>query len=127
MWRREAGFTLIEILVALSILAIALMAAMRAAGQGTTNVAELRTRTLAGWVAENVLATHRARGDWLPVGEQEGKAVEGGMEFVWRENVVATPNASFRRVDIQVFAAGDPGYAVAKLTSFVTNPATATP
>lgn len=127
MRRGESGFTLIEILVALSILAIALMAAMRAAGQGTTNVAELRTRTLAGWVAENVLATHRARGDWLPVGEQEGKAVESGMEFVWREKIVGTPNNSFRRVDIQVFAASDPAYALAKLTSFVTNPGTGAP
>ena len=62
-WRcgKRAGFTLIEVLVALAIVSIALMSALRAAGQGTNNVGELRSRLLAGWVAENLLAEHRAR------------------------------------------------------------------
>ncbi|MNC92357.1 putative type II secretion system protein I precursor [compost metagenome] len=60
---RQAGFTLIEVLVALAIVSIALLAALRAAGQGTTHAGDLRARLLAGWVAENRLAEHRARGD----------------------------------------------------------------
>jgi general secretion pathway protein I len=43
-------------MVALAVVAIALIAALRAAGQGTSNAGELRARTLAGWVAENQLA-----------------------------------------------------------------------
>ena len=64
-WRcgKRAGFTLIEVLVALAIVSIALMAALRAAGQGTTNVGELRSRLLAGWVAENMLARVEHRGE----------------------------------------------------------------
>jgi len=49
------------VLVALAIVSIALMSALRAAGQGTNNVVELRSRLLANWVAENRLAEHRAR------------------------------------------------------------------
>ena len=56
------GFTLVEALVALAIISIALISALHVAGQSTANVGELRARLLAGWVAENMLAEHRARG-----------------------------------------------------------------
>lgn len=119
---RRAGFTLVEVLVALAIVSIALLAALRAAGQGTGNVGELRSRLLAGWVAQNLLAEHRARGDWLPPGIHRGRAREGGMEFAWREEVVATPNSAFRRVDVFVFAAPEESRELAHYAGFVVNP-----
>jgi general secretion pathway protein I len=123
-WRcgRRAGFTLIEVLVALAIVSIALLAALRAAGQTTSNVGELRSRLLAGWVAENLMAEHRARDDWLPLGMQRGKEREGGIELAWREEVIATPNPAFRRIDIFVFAAPEESRALAHLTGFVVQP-----
>ena len=105
-----AGFTLVEVLVALAIIAVALMAAARAASLGTTNVSELRLRLFAGWVAENVLAEQRARGEWLPPGTYQGRAQQANMDFTWRENVSLTPNIAFRRVDIFVYVApAEPG------------------
>lgn len=118
---RQGGFTLVEVLVALAIISIALMSALGAAGQGTQNVGELRSRLLAGWVAENRLAEHRARENWLPLGVQRGTETEGGTEFAWLEEVVATPNAAFRRVDIRVFAPGDESHTLAHLAGFVVN------
>lgn len=120
-WRcgKRTGFTLIEVLVALAIVSIALMSALRAAGQGTINVGELRSRLLAGWVAENLLAEHRARRDWLPLGIQRGTGREGGHDFVWREEVIATPNPSFRRVDVRVFATAEESHSLAHLAGFV--------
>ena len=118
----RAGFTLIEVLVALAIVSIALLSALRAAGLGTNNVHELRSRLLAGWVAENRLAEHRARGDWLPLGSQRGTGRQGGLDFAWREEVVATPNSSFRRVDIRVFAANEESHSLAHLVGFVVYP-----
>lgn len=119
---KRAGFTLIEVLVALAIVSIALLAALRAAGLGTNSVSELRSRLLASWVAENLLAEHRARGDWLPLGLQRGTGRQGGRDFVWREEVVATPNSSFRRVDIRVFAANEESRSLAHLVGFVVHP-----
>jgi general secretion pathway protein I len=119
---RRAGFTLIEVLVALAIVSIALLAALRAAGQSTANLGELRARLLAGWVAENRLAEHRARGDWLPLGVQRGSELEAGIEFGWREEVVATPHPAFRRVDVFVFAAPEESRTLARYTGFVVNP-----
>ena len=116
------GFTLVEVLVALAIVSIALLAALRAAGQGTASVGELRAHLLASWVAENLLAEHRARGDWLPPGIQNGNAQEGGIEFHWREEVMATPNPAFRRVDVYVFAVPEQSRALGHFTGFVVKP-----
>jgi general secretion pathway protein I len=116
------GFTLVEVLVALAIVAIALAAALRAAAQGTNAASELRSRLLAGWVAENRLAEHRARGDWLPLGIARGAQRQGGVEFAWREEVIATPNPAFRRVDVFVSAPADESRAIARLTGFAVQP-----
>lgn len=113
------GFTLVEVLVALAIVTIALLAALRAAGQATTAVGELRLRLFAGWVAENRIAEHRARSDWLPVGIGRGTQSQGGIEFGWREEVIATANPAFRRVDVFVFAPAQESRALARLAGFV--------
>ena len=120
--RPGGGFTLVEVLVALAIVSIALLAALRAAGQGTNAVGELRMRLFAGWVAQNRLAEHRARGEFLPVGIARGTQSQGGVELVWREEVIATPNSAFRRLDVFVSAPADESRALAHLTGFVVRP-----
>ena len=123
-WRdaRRDGFTLVEVLVALAIISIALLAALRVAGGGTSSVGELRARLLAGWVAENLLAEQRARGEWPSPGIRRGAQRQGGIEFAWREEVIGTPNVNFRRVDIRVFAAPEEAHSLAHLIGFVVNP-----
>ena len=122
MPRLRAGFTLVEVLVALAIVSIALMAALRAASQGTNAVGELRLRVFASWVAENRLAEHRARGDWLALGIGRGTQTQGGVELAWREEVIATPNPAFRRVDVFVSASAEESRTLAHLTGFVVLP-----
>lgn len=118
----NSGYTLIEVLIALAIISIALLAALRASAQGSTNVGELRSRMLAGWVAENRLAEYRARGEWLPTGTRRGSARQAGIDFVWREEVSATPNPAFRRIDIYIHASPSDAHALIHLAGFITQP-----
>jgi general secretion pathway protein I len=113
---------LLELLVALAVLAIALMAALRASSAGVQNTAEIRNRLLAGWVAQNRLAEHLARRDWLPLGEVRGDENQGGVRFGWEEKTIGTPNFQFRRIEIRVFAEQQPDHTLARLSGFIVKP-----
>lgn len=120
--RKIRGFTLLEMLVALTVLAIALLAALRASSAGVQNTAEIRNRLLAGWVAQNRVAEHVARRDWLPIGLAHGEESQGGVRFLWEEKILGTPNYQFRRVEVRVFAEQEPDQALASLTGFMVKP-----
>jgi len=114
------GFTLLETLVALAILAIALAAVMRATGASTNHAEAMRMRVLADWVAQNRLAQHAARGDFLPPGIQNGEETQAGIRLLWKEDIGVTPNPAFRRIEVSVYAPDDPEYALRRLTGFLT-------
>lgn len=101
------GFTLIEVLIALAIVAIGLGAAVRASTQLVAGAEALRLRTLAGWVAEDRLSLHLASRSWPTPGSSEGRAVQAGLGFVWRDRVSATEDASLRRLEVTVWAPGE--------------------
>ncbi len=115
------GFTLLECLVALAILAVALTAALRATGSTAQSAVMLKEHTLASWVAQNRLAELRALDIWPNLGSREGEAEQGGYRYRWRETTAATPNPLFRRVDVQVFRQGG-NQPLASLSSFVARP-----
>lgn len=113
----ERGFTLLEVLVALAIAAITLTAAMRAGGSLAANAAELRARTYAQWSAENRLAQIRVSGEFPPLGIRSWNCSQGPIQLRCREEILATPNAAFRRVELYVEQLPD-GHRLARLTGF---------
>jgi general secretion pathway protein I len=113
----ERGFTLVEVLVALAIVAVALTAALRASAGATDSALEFRQRLLAGWVAENRLAEY-SFGRWPEIGEQEGAAEQAETRFRWRETVAATSSPLFRRVEVRVYASGDTQHVLAHLIGY---------
>ncbi len=117
--RRASGFTLLEVLVALAVLALAVTAAVRSNALGLTTAETVRLKLLADWVAENRLEEHRARRDWLALGVSEGVTRQGGESLGWRESVTETPNPRFRRVEVQVFRDGAQREGLTRLEGFV--------
>lgn len=120
--KRHRAFTLVEILVAMAILAIALAATTRAASLATDNARETRARLLATWAAGNRVAEMRARG-LFPAPTSTSTAIEqGGLPLVIRETVTDTPNPTIRRVDLSVADARDPGRVLLLHTAFLVQP-----
>lgn len=115
----QKGFTLLESLIALAILAIALAAVLRATGASTNHVDALRERLLADWVAQNRLALHAGRSDWLPVGSQQGEASQAGLTFIWDEKISSTPNPAFRHIEVSVATQQEPQHALRHLSGYL--------
>jgi general secretion pathway protein I len=102
MPRRPRGFTLMEVLVALAVLAIALTAVMRTLAQAIDATATLRERHVALWLAQNRLAEHQMRRDWPAADTRDGDIEFNGQKWFWREQVSTTPDAAIRRIEITI-------------------------
>lgn len=97
------GFTLIEVLVALGIVAIALVAGLQATAALTHNAQRQSDVLLAHICAENELTKMRLARQMPGVGDTEQPCEQAGHTFRVRLLVAPTPNPSFRRVDASVF------------------------
>jgi general secretion pathway protein I len=113
------GFTLVEILVAIAILAVALAATTRAAGVATDGALETRQRLLATWAAENRVAELRARRIFPAAATTRLTTEQGGMSLVIDETVTETPNPAIRRVELSVAEARDTARVITRLTAYV--------
>ena len=120
--KRPGGFTLVEILVALAILAIALAATTRAAGLATDGARETRARLLATWAAGNRIAEMRARSLYPSPAVTTTPVEQGGLAFVIRETVEDTPNPTIRRLELAVSDAAEPGRVLATQVAFLARP-----
>jgi len=116
------GFSLLEMLVALAIVAIGLTAALRASGVGIEGVGEYRNHMLALWLAENIVAERTARGDWPSPGTTTSEEVFANHRFVVQQEIKTTPNRRFRRLDVRVADREEPGRTLQHSAAFLTSP-----
>ena len=102
--RNARGFTLLEIMVALAVLALAMGALVKTASNYTSNQTYLRDRTMTTWVARNVLAQHQLENQWPRVGERKGTLEMGWQEWEWLAKITQTEEEKLRRIDVEVRA-----------------------
>lgn len=99
---RLRGFTLIEVLIALAVLAIALSAVIKGVSANVNNAAHLRDRMLAHWVVMNKLAELQVDAVFPVPGVSNGTALMAEQEWAWQVTVSNTPDPSVRRLDVEV-------------------------
>lgn len=114
LFAKNAGFTLIEVMVALLILSVVVGALSFAVTQSTGNIGQLKQRQFALWVAQNKLNLHL-------IGAQSGTQGESnfaGIDYLWKISTANTDTKNFNKITINVANKKVPGYSLAELVAF---------
>jgi len=120
---RQAGFTLLEVLVALVIVGLGLAAVFGQLNQSVSTTARLRDKTLAGWIAADRMAELRISGDFPKPGSRSDGLEMASADWTYTIKTTQTPIENIRRIDVSVSHADDPGNILATLVGFVGKPA----
>lgn len=122
------GFTLIEVVVALAILGIGMLAVFKTIGDTVHNVDDLRDRSFAEWIADNRITEIRISGEMPSVEETAGEVEFAGRQWHWLSKVSQTQVQGLRRIDVSVRHDDDPeNSSIVTLSGFIGATATAAP
>lgn len=102
---QSQGFTLIEVLVALVIIAVALGGAVKVMGSAASNASIMSQKTFAQWVGLNQLTQAKLDGVWLKPGESKGDAEMVHQKWRWVQKVSTTEVDDVNRVEVSVYKA----------------------
>jgi general secretion pathway protein I len=111
------GFTLVEVLVALSLLSIGVVAMLKVQGESAATAGAVRARVVAEIVAENRLVEALITPDMSEIGASAGEVAMAGITWRWRQEIAATANRDVQRIDVTVAQAPEDA-ALATLTAF---------
>jgi general secretion pathway protein I len=99
---RVRAFTLIEVMLAMAVFAIAGTALLGVATNNSRSLAHLEKNIIANWVAANQLVDASLDKSWPPKNNQKGKVEMAGAEWHWRQKVIKTTDNNMRAVNIEV-------------------------
>lgn len=103
MTRAADGFTLVEVLIALAVVAIALVAFVSAGAQNADYASYIHQRTIAQVVARNQLVKYQIAADWPDTGSHGGNVNMADAEWHWQARIKSTADSNVRRVDVRVY------------------------
>lgn len=104
---QQTGFTLLEVMVALFIVAVTMGGAIKVMGGAATNTARMTDKTFANWVAMNQMVKLRLGGEWPSIGDTNGKEEMAGRNWNWVQNTIKTEDENIKRIEIQVWGEND--------------------
>jgi general secretion pathway protein I len=115
------GFTLIEVMVALTIVAFSLTTVAASMSQMIDAANTMRDRTYASWIAQNKLAEMRLAGVFPEVSATSGEVEYANTSWEWRAVVSETGIENFRRIDVSITHVGSE-YVIRTVTGFIGEP-----
>ena len=115
----QRGFTLIEVMVALAISAVALATAYGAINQVSHNAVLSRDRVFANWIGMNRVTELRLAEEWPEVGESDGEVEFAGQLWRWDMDVSDTVVDSLRRIDITMTLDDRPDVPISTVSGFI--------
>lgn len=121
--RFRRGFTLIEVLVALTVIAVALAAIIKATAGATAHTTYLRDKTFAHWVAMNRITELRLERAWPGEGNSSGTVDMAEQVWRWNQTVKNTPDPGVRQVDVEVLLDETGETPLVTLTGYLPRPA----
>ncbi len=119
---RQRGFTLIEVLVALVIVGLGMMAVFGQLNQMLTATARLRDKTLATWIAVDRITELQANGEYPRIGERSDDLKMGRSEWTYTIRTSEIPGMDMRRVDVTVSYVDTPNDVLTEIAGFVRPP-----
>lgn len=117
---QQRGFTLLEVLVALAIFAVAALSIMKAVSQHLNTVSYLEEKTFASMVADNQLAQLQLSGE-IPSSIKRGKSELAGREWYWTIKSTKTADGYLKAVDVSVATDKQQKYSVLTVRTYVAN------
>lgn len=99
---RTAGFTLIEVLVALIVVGLGMLAVIQTVSQTANNTSYIREKTIAHWIAMNQLTRVRLEPNAPPIDKSSDEVEMAGRDWRWTMEVKQTPIESIRRIEVSV-------------------------
>jgi general secretion pathway protein I len=117
----EAGFSLLEVMVALAVFSLGALALLNILGESTRSQSAASDRALARIVAENQLVQAMAADAPPSPGQYSGEEESLGRQWAWEMTVAPSPDPAILRIDVRVRAA-DGQQTVADLSTFRSAP-----
>ncbi len=121
-FNRSRGFTLLEVMVAMAVIAIGLGAIITEASRNINNASLLRDMTLAHWVATNKVVEIQVENEWPGAGTDTGDVEMAGRDWHWTVKIINTPDERVRRMDVEVRTDANSERPLASVISYIGDP-----
>ncbi len=103
MNNKNAGFTLLEVMVALFVVAVAMGGAIKVIENSAQNTSRMTDKTFASWVAMNKITELRLGSEWPKIGTAKGESEMSDRKWKWEQNTIKTDDDKVRRVELSVW------------------------
>jgi general secretion pathway protein I len=115
----KSGFTLIEVMLAMAVFAVAGVALLGVADNNYRHISHLEEQMFANWVASNQLVEVSLDKTWPPKNNRKGKVEMAGRSWHWQQKVVKTANKEMRAVTMEVRLDEDEELVTTSLTTYL--------